>query len=116
MAFRLFRTRLAALVLLLASPGLAGMAVDAAHPCPEQAPWTVEDAGHHHDQQPATEHHDCKCVGACQTAVAATGEAKDGLTTVPPVVIIRPASFYFQRLASGRPLDRLPPATAPPIV
>ena len=115
MAFRPFRTRLAALVLLIASPGVAGLAVDAAHPCPDKAPWTVEQGGHHHGQ-PTPEHHDCKCVGACQTAVAASMDVRDGLASVAPVISLRPASFHIQLLSAGRPLDRLPPATAPPIV
>jgi hypothetical protein len=114
MAFHPFRTRLAALVLLIASPGFAGLAVDAAHPCPDKAPWTVEEGGHHHGQ-PTPEHHDCKCVGACQTAVAASMDVRDGLPTVVPLISLRPASFYIQLLSSGRPLDRLPPATAPPV-
>ena len=115
MAFRAFRTRLAALVLLFASPALAGWAVDAAHPCPEKAPWTLEETGHHHDQPPS-EHHDCKCVGACQTAVAASVDVRDSLAAITPVVVFRPVSFSFQLLGSDRPLDRLPPATAPPTV
>jgi hypothetical protein len=115
MAFRLFRTRLAALVLLFASPGFAGMAVDAAHPCPDKAPWTVEQEGHHHDR-PATERHDCKCVGACQTAVAVRVDLRDGLAAVAPVFSYRPASFHVQVVDLARPQDRLPPATAPPIV
>jgi hypothetical protein len=115
MAFRLFRTRLAALVLLFASPGFAGLAVDAAHPCPEKAPWTVEKTSHHHDG-PATEHHDCKCVGACQTAVAVTVDVRDGWTSLAPVFSYRSAAFHVQLIDLGRPQDRLPPATAPPIV
>ena len=115
MAFRLFRTRLAALLLLFASPGFAGLAVDAAHPCPEKAPWTVENQGHHHDA-PASDHHDCKCVGSCQTAGAATVDVRDGLAGVAPVFSDRPSTFPFQLIDLGRPQDRLPPATAPPAV
>jgi len=115
MAFRLFRTRLAALALLLASPGITGLAVDAAHPCPEKAPWTVQETGHHHDA-PASEPHSCKCVGACQTAVAGSADVHDGLAALAPVLSYRSTSFHFQLVALGRPQDRLPPATAPPLV
>jgi hypothetical protein len=115
MTFRLLRSRFAALALLFASPGFAGLAVDAAHPCPEKAPWTVEKPGHHHDA-PATDHHDCKCVGTCQTAVAAAVDASDGLTAVAPVFSYRSPSYHLQLVDLGRPQDRLPPATAPPAV
>ena len=115
MAFRLFRTRLAALVLLFASPGITGWAVDAVHPCPEKAPWTVQETGHHHDA-PATEHHSCKCVGACQTAVAGSVDVRDGLAALAPVLSYRATTFHFPLVALGRPQDRLPPATAPPLV
>ena len=115
MTFRRRRTRIAALVLLLASPGLAGLAVDAAHPCPEKAPWTVQNEGHHHNA-PATDHHDCKCVGACQTAVAATVDVRDGLLGIAPVFRYLSTDFHLQLVDLGRPLDRLPPATAPPAV
>jgi hypothetical protein len=115
MGFHRLRTRFAALVLLFASPGFAGLAVDAAHPCPEKAPWTVETQGHHHDQAPA-EHHDCKCVGACQTAVVASIDADDILAIEAPVETIRPASVHPELIPLGRPQDRLPPATAPPVV
>lgn len=115
MAFRPFRSRLAALVLLFASPGFAGLAIDSAHPCPEQAPWTVESDGHHHDQQPA-EHHDCKCVGACQTAVVASIGTRDVLVVSAPIATAKPIVFHFEIIPLGRPGDRLPPATAPPSV
>jgi hypothetical protein len=111
------RTRFAALVLLLASPGMAGLAVDAAHPCPEKAPWTVESPGghHHHDQAPA-ERHDCHCVGACQTAVALSISVRDLPVLEAPLATEPPASFLAELVPLGRPRDRLPPATAPPIV
>jgi hypothetical protein len=115
MAFHPLRSRLAALVLLFASPGIAGQVVDAAHPCPEKAPWTVDGGGHHHGQQPA-EQHDCKCVGACQTAVVASIQARDIVAVQAPVESIRPAPFHFELIPLGRPRDRLPPATAPPLV
>jgi hypothetical protein len=115
MAFHRLRSRLAALVLLFASPGFAGLAVDAAHPCPEKAPWTVEGGGHHHDQQPA-EQHDCKCVGACQTAIPASIETADIIAVAPPVEVARALHSSALLLPRGRPQDRLPPATAPPLV
>ena len=115
MAFRPLRSRFAALVLLFASPGFAGLAIDSAHPCPEKAPWTVESEGHHHDQQPA-EQHACKCVGVCQTAVAGSIDTRDVLAVLAPVAIASPAAIHFEIIPLGRPRDRLPPATAPPTV
>jgi hypothetical protein len=120
MGFPRLRTRFAALVLLFASPGFAGLAVDAAHPCPEKAPWTVDASGqdgpgHHHDQAP-TEKHDCKCVGSCQTAIAASIDVQDAVAYLAPAEASSPALFHFQLAPLGRPQDRLPPATAPPLV
>ena len=118
MAFRPFRSRLAALVLLFASPGFAGLAVDAAHPCPEQAPWTVDSpaSGHHHDGPQSPEQHDCKCVGTCETAVVAAIDSREVITLLAPVEGSRSVPLHFQIIPLGRPGDRLPPATAPPLV
>ena len=118
MAFRPFRSRLAALVLLLASPGFAGLALDAAHPCPEKAPWTVDGAapGHHHDGPQSPEQHDCRCVGTCQTAAIGSIDSREVIALLAPVESARPLPFHFQLIPLGRPRDRLPPATAPPQV
>lgn len=126
-------SRFAALVLLLASPGITGLAVDAAHPCPEKAPWTVESSpevshqdgsGHgagNHGSDPASQHpqgesHDCHCIGACQSAPAARSVDLDRiLVLVEPlqVQVLRPHITAF--IPVGPPADRLPPATAPPL-
>jgi hypothetical protein len=114
------------LLLLVASPGLAGLALDAAHPCPEKAPWTVSaetaaPADHragdeHHPGEPAG-HHDCKCVGSCQTAPAVRSVDADGILAFAAPVVdlgLRPARSAL--IPVGRPADLLPPATAPPLI
>ncbi|MEO8201068.1 MAG: hypothetical protein ABI679_11145 [Gemmatimonadota bacterium] len=127
------RSRFAAFLLLLASPGVSGLAIDAAHPCPAKAPWMAHSAGQHAghatspdfrtgsgqedlSHQATHNNHDCRCVGACHTALAVRTPAADALYTVlPPTVglALRPRDTFF--IPNRRPGDRLPPATAPPL-
>lgn len=126
---RIRHWRLLTLLLLLATPGLGGTALQALHPCPESMPWlgagaaAAEDAhaahaahgpgGSHEESAPA--HGDCQCVGACLSAVALAA----ALPALPTAVValhegpVRPAA---PPAPVAQPLDRLPPSTAPPLV
>jgi hypothetical protein len=116
------RSRLLALLLVLATPGLGGAWLQAAHPCPVDLPWLAgqhqgQHASHHGTEPgtvPAGEV--CHCVGACHTAGAAL------LTTAARVAVLvltgdRPASTPAPDLDPPvqRSTDRQPPATAPPL-
>lgn len=126
---RLRRWRLLTLVLLLAAPGLAGTALAALHPCPESAPWIASSAPHggepaahvahgsHGAGHEAPAHGaDCHCVGACVGAAVTIPVAPPlptAMVAAAPALVIRaPAGV----LPAQRPSDRLPPATAPPLV
>ena len=120
---RFLRSPLAALVLLLASPGLAGVALDAAHPCPAIAPWLVQsvtghhgDSGHHGSEAPDGEH-ECKCFGSCLNAPDIRPvNAATTLAVTPLVAAAVARPLHYALVPAGRPADRLPPATAPPLV
>src|SRR5688572_9324619 len=107
---RMRRWRLLALLLLLATPGVAGTALERVHPCPETAPASVAaETGHgaHGNEQESPGHSgECHCVGACIGAVASIAFAP----AVPAVSIqvvataaVRPAPAD---LPVVRPSDR----------
>ncbi len=114
------RSRLLALVLLLAPPGLGGAWLQTAHPCPVDAPWLAEGAAHgeHHGPAPAGDngHGVCHCVGSCSTAAIAAIPAAARLlaVAVPVPAYVTPFAPAFAAPAAV-PTDRLPPATAPPV-
>ncbi|MDQ2669465.1 MAG: hypothetical protein M3Y31_02425 [Gemmatimonadota bacterium] len=120
---RLRRWRLLGLLLLLATPGFAGTALEGLHPCPESAPWVAaaseashagHGAGGEHDASGHTG--DCHCLGACLAAIAALPLAPE----LPGVAVDRPVLAGIPvapaDLPASRPSDRLPPATAPPLI
>lgn len=119
---RVLRSPIAALALLLVSPGLAGVVLDAAHPCPAKAPWLLQAANGHHgsDHAPAdapADEHDCKCFGSCLNAPqvrAVTAVSDFGFVSLVATSVPRPPYSAFMPV--GQPADRLPPATAPPRV
>ena len=116
------RSRLLALLLLLATPGLGGAWLQAAHPCPVDHPWL---AGEHQEQGGA--HHGtghgtapdgpvCHCVGACHAAGAALLSTAVRITALVALGD-RPTSTPAPDLDPPVQLasDRQPPATAPPL-
>lgn len=112
------RARSVALALLLMSPGLGGMAVQACHPCPSH--MVMQGAGMHHaagdsqDNQPSG-HSYCHCIGSC-AAAAVTASPRDGrmlaLVAAPHRVLVAEAQ---ELPALQLPLELLPPSTAPPL-
>lgn len=121
---RRLRTPWLAAFLLLLSPSVGGELLSVLHPCEAQS------AGHVHGAAPDHAAHgapaedalpdgdpSCTCIGACQapaivapptTAVAAIAphDVVDTPSAVSPLTAVTLAS---------RPLDRLPPTTAPPL-
>lgn len=112
------RARSVALALLLMSPGLGGMAVQAFHPCPShvvmQADGMHHAGGDSHDT-PSGGHAYCHCIGSC-AAAAVLASPRDGrmlaVATAGPVTRVADAAELPVRQL---PLDLLPPSTAPPL-
>lgn len=120
-----FLRRWLAALLLFASPAISGQLAPLLHPC-----TAIESgvAGHHgghagHGDPGATTedsetgHEICTCLGACNTAAADTAVP---LATIAPQHV--PAPRVAPRvvrsdawLVVDRPLDLLPPPTAPPL-
>jgi hypothetical protein len=124
MMARLRRLRWLALVLLVAVPGLGGAALQLAHPCPVDSPWLAlgHDAGHSvHDSHGApadsraSAPESCQCVGACAAALAPAPITDAGLIAeLGDQEARRPAVPLSELAPASRPLDLLPPTTAPP--
>ena len=110
------RSRLLALVLLMATPALGGAWLQAAHPCPVDTPWL---AGHaeHADHDEHAQSTGCHCVGSCAGVSVAVVPAA-ALLTAPavPAPAVRPRVTDAAPAPAARPADRLPPSTAPPLV
>lgn len=112
------RARSVAFGLLLMSPGVGGMAVQAFHPCPSHV--VMQGAGMHHDagpthDAPAGKHAACHCIGSCAATAVQASPADGRLVAVallPESVLVPRDSVGF---VSQHPLDRLPPSTAPPL-
>jgi hypothetical protein len=123
-----FLRRWFAALLLFASPAIGGQVAPLLHPCEA---LTSEVAGHHgdhgdhgdhgHHTTPAsgadTDTNVCTCVGACTTAVADTAIPRATIAaqhspepSVAPRVLRNDACLVVYR-----PLDLLPPPTAPPL-
>jgi hypothetical protein len=128
MALRWARRHIAAL-LLVASPAIGGQLLPLVHPCPVEAPWVseVDNADPHathghasHGTPVPSEQHahgDCTCIGACATPLAL--DTPRPLAAVWAAVVVPQAArpwIPVERLDGAfRPLDRLPPQTAPPL-
>ena len=110
------RSRLLALILLLATPALGGAWLQAAHPCPVDSPPIADHASGHGDHGTEGSAGSCHCVGSCASPVGAVLAAA---AVLPPVAA--PTPVARPRLAPGapsptlHPSDLLPPATAPPL-
>jgi hypothetical protein len=119
---RVRRWRFLALLLLLATPGVAGTVLDGLHPCPENAPWTASaeaaaHAGHGSGNHEAPSHSgECHCLGACVGAAAVIPFD----VALPTIALDAIATSVVPSIPAGlpvsRPSDRLPPSTAPPLV
>lgn len=109
------RSRLLALVLLLATPAFGGAWLQAIHPCPVDTPW-LEQHGHGHEHGATSKAEGCHCVSSCSAssvAVLATGAVSlaastSGFSALPAF----PPRAHVPLL---QPSDLLPPATAPPL-
>jgi len=114
--FRTFRrSRMLAVLLLLATPALGGAWLQAVHPCPVDTPW-LEHHGQGHDHEAASKGAACHCVGSCSAA---------SMAALPPVAVgvadfssgvAAPALLVPRSDAPlPQPSELLPPATAPPL-
>jgi hypothetical protein len=109
------RSRLLALALILAAPGVAGTAVQWLHSCPAQASAASE----HHGQSQAPAHghgQTCHCIGSCHMAGVLPAPGSTARITISfaesnrRIVDLFGISFE----PAGAPTHLLPPATAPP--
>lgn len=114
--------RLLTLLLLIGTPGLAGTALSAIHPCAADMPWTAtptEHAAHHgsHDSGPSDggAPAPCHCIGACQGAAPMVAAGQGTELAVVVNVLLAPRHVVPASDAPvARPSDLLPPKTAPP--
>jgi len=122
----MIRSRLAALLLLLASPAVAGTVLPVAHPCPVDAPWLAQtpgDGGHahgnHHQQSQAPSDqsgHSCTCPGMGAAGIGVAIPSGFGTVLLAPAPVRSlPASADPDARWTRAFLDFLPPSTAPPI-
>lgn len=127
-------------LLLLLSPGVGGQLLARLHPCPaavfapaaapEQGGAAVEMAGHPHAHQashaaapaetPPADGHDhapgtCDCLGSCHTpALVAAPQAQIVVVAIEAQPAVRATWPAIESTVPARPVDRLPPTTAPP--
>jgi hypothetical protein len=121
----MLRSRLASLLLFLASPAVGGTVLPVAHPCPVDAPWLAQQgtgheghAGHHQSPAPQghTTSHSCTCPSACTVGLGLLAPAAAGTVSflADPIQIV-PAFVELTAPWTPSYLERLPPSTAPPI-
>lgn len=113
-----------ALLLLVLSPPVGGQLLPLLHPCEAQAAGHVHGAAPDHAAHGAPAGHDqphgesaCTCIGACQ-APAVLGSPTTAVASIVPVGVVDTPSAVSPLTAvtlASRPLDRLPPTTAPPL-
>ena len=119
---RLRHLRLLTLLLLIGTPGLAGTALSAIHPCAADMPWTAtpaEHGAHHgsHDSGPSDDGTPvpCHCIGACQGAAPMVAAGYGAELAVAPATALVPATLLAPSyVLPGVPPHALPPKTAPP--
>jgi hypothetical protein len=120
----MLRSRLASLLLLLASPAVGGTVLPVAHPCPVDAPWLAPDQGghehgnHHQQSQSPTDQsgHSCTCPGMGAAGLGVAIPSGFGtVILVPAPEQSLPASADPDARWTRAFLDLLPPSTAPPI-
>lgn len=127
MMARLRRLRILTLLLLAATPGLAGTALQALHPCAVSMPWLAgggnggaghagHAAGHDHAPDGPQPPQACHCIGAC-SVVDAPPVAVDGRFVRAPLAVAAVRTLASPAdIPVHLPLDRLPPTTAPPFL
>lgn len=121
------RSRWLAALLLIASPAVGGQVLPAIHPCPVATglPDAPDDHQDHNagllsadqgDHSGSGHQADCTCIGNCQPTPGQVAPGSAPVvraatylvdTSVPP--LLRPEPPI------ARPIDRLPPTTAPPL-
>ena len=109
-------TYLAAL-LLIASPAVGGQFMTVLHPCAVESASADQHAGHGAGHSSLPEDAHCSCIGSCQAPSYVAGPRPVvvvATVSVLPTVPLRVAETT-PVIASDRPIDRLPPPTAPPI-
>ena len=137
------RQRFVAALLIAANPALVGSWVAAYHPCPVrdgslgrwgagavelQAPSISEHSGHEGmmmaEEAPAPPAHDhsngdgpCTCIGQCLSAGIALPSIAGDETRLAISISQHsaPSTQHTVVVPTSRPLDLLPPSTAPPI-
>lgn len=113
------RTKAVALALLLMSPGMGGMAVQALHPCPAHTPMADagmhHPAGHHHDGAPGSEAPTCHCISSCATTASPSSPTDGRILAAVAAVVVSEAPRSVLQAPWQLPLDLLPPSTAPPL-
>jgi hypothetical protein len=109
------RSRLLALVLLLATPALGGAWLQAVHPCPVDSPWLEQD-GHGHEHDEASKAAGCHCVSSCSAAsIAVLPSGAAEIESTPSTFSPRPVFSPRADAPLLQPSEFLPPATAPPL-
>lgn len=117
--------RLAAVLLLIGSPGLGGIGLQALHGCTERMPWLADSAadsagagGHHGpSEHGAPAEPGCDCIGHCQASPAAPTTNASALSQADELPVAVPVLAGESRVApAGRVAHRLPPSTAPPLI
>jgi hypothetical protein len=114
-----FRTlRWLAALLLIASPAVGGQLMPLLHPCAVESAATDSHHGHGGDhQQQAPDGAQCSCIGSCQAPAVVTPPATTTLTSVVGTLPVGLPRITDRRNVTtvSRPIDRLPPPTAPPV-
>lgn len=106
-----------AALLLIASPAVGGQLMPVLHPCAVESAADDQHAGHGAGHGSVPEDANCSCIGNCQAPADVAGPRPERVVAtvfVLPTVPLRVAETA-PVIASDRPIDRLPPPTAPPI-
>ena len=116
------RSRLIRLALLFVTPGVGGTVLQAAHPCPVEAPWLSQpgdasNAHHHGDHGSDTGLPvECHCIGACNAASTWAPPSGGPVVAIPQLTRVVSAQPSCTALApASLPYRFLPPSTAPPL-
>ena len=111
------RSRLLALVLLLAPPAVGGAWLQTVHPCPVDTPWLAGHSGDHAEHGEQATPAGCHCVGSCAGVTVAVAPGAPVLAIAPiPAPVLRPRVTAATPAPAVRPSDLLPPSTAPPLL
>lgn len=117
MPVRSWTLRWLAAFLLIASPAMGGQLLPLVHPCAAEAAEYGSHEGHGAGHEQAPEGAPCSCLGSCQATAMVVVPQAQIIAAVVPVLrahdTIAPVGVVVHRL--DRPIDRLPPPTAPPI-